>query len=193
MNIIKEILLFIQNQVLGLRWLNELTGNILESIGIDTNKKIGGSLQFFIYDSIKIFILLGVLIFLISYIQSYFPPERAKEILKKKSGLKSNILASLLGTITPFCSCSSIPLFIGFTSVGLPLGTTFSFLISSPMVDLASLVLLISIFGYKVALIYVILGLIIAVIGGSIIERLHLEDQVHEFIKESGSKKKKKK
>ncbi len=187
MEILKGILLFIQNQILGLRWLNSSIGFLLDSIGIDTKTRFGGSLQFFLYDSIKIFILLGILIFTISYIQSYFPPERAKEILRNKSGLKSNIFASLLGTVTPFCSCSSIPLFIGFTSVGLPLGTTFSFLISSAMVDLASLVLLISIFGYEVAFIYVILGLVIAVVGGTIIGKMNLDDQVHDFIKEGGS------
>lgn len=144
---------------------------------------MGGSIQFFLYDIIKIMVLLAVLIFIISWIQSYFPPERTKKILSRFHGIWANILAALLGTVTPFCSCSSIPLFIGFTSAGLPLGVTFSFLISSPMVDLGSLVLLMSIFGWKVAVLYVILGLVIAVVGGTIIEKMHLDDQVEEFIR----------
>lgn len=145
--------------------------------------RMGGSIQFFLYDIIKIMVLLVVLIFIISWIQSYFPPERTKKILSRFHGIWANILAALLGTVTPFCSCSSIPLFIGFTSAGLPLGVTFSFLISSPMVDLGSLVLLMSIFGWKVAVLYVILGLVIAVVGGTIIEKMHLDDQVEEFIR----------
>lgn len=173
---------FVQNQVLGMKWLNELIGKILEKIGIDLETRIGGSLQFFMYDVIKITILLCVLIFSISYIQSYFPPERSKKILSKFDGIGANFVAALLGTVTPFCSCSSIPLFIGFTSSGLPIGVTFSFLISSPMVDLGSLVLLMSIFGSKVALIYVILGVVIAVIGGTLIEKLKLENYVEEYI-----------
>lgn len=173
----------IMNQILGMKWLNQLIGNLLKVIGIDTGGKIGGSIQFFLYDVIKITVLLCVLIYLISYIQSFFPPERTKKILGRFHGLGANILAALLGTVTPFCSCSSIPLFIGFTSAGLPLGVTFSFLISSPMVDLGSLVLLMSIFGAKVAIVYVVLGLVIAVAGGSLIEKLHLEDQVEEFIR----------
>lgn len=174
---------FIQNEVLGMKWLNRLIGSGMEAVGIDTSGKVGGSIQFFIYDVIKIMILLGLLIFMISYIQSYFPPERTKRILGRYKGIWANIVAALLGTVTPFCSCSSIPLFIGFTSAGLPLGVTFSFLISSPMVDLGSLVLLMSIFGWKVAVLYVIVGLIIAVVGGTLIEKMHLEDQVHEFIR----------
>lgn len=174
---------FFQNQILGMKWLNELIGNILNSCGLDTGEKIGGSIQFFLYDTIKIMILLGFLILFISYIQSYFPPEKTKKILGKFHGLWANIIAALLGTVTPFCSCSSIPLFIGFTSAGLPLGVTFSFLISSPMVDLGSLVLLMSIFGWKVAVVYVLLGLVIAVAGGTMIEKLHLENQVEEFIR----------
>ncbi len=185
METIKEFFLFIQNQILGFKWLETSIEALLTNLGIDTTKKLGGSLLFFLYDTIKIFALLGILIFTISYIQSYFPPERAKEILRKHNGIGSNIVASLLGTVTPFCSCSSIPLFIGFTGAGLPLGATFSFLISSPMVDLASLILLISIFGYRVAIIYVLLGLVIAVIGGKVIEKLHLEDQLSDFIKDS--------
>lgn len=174
---------FFQDQILGMKWLNELIGEVLTNLGFDMTSKLGGSLQFFIYDVIKITILLCVLIFIISYIQSYFPPERSKKILGHFNGLVANIMAALLGTVTPFCSCSSIPLFIGFTSAGLPLGVTFSFLISSPMVDLGSLILLTSIFGAKIALAYVVLGLIIAVIGGSLIEKMHMERYVEDFIK----------
>ena len=174
---------FIQEQVLGMKWLSVLIGDFLNALGIDTTGKAGGSIQFFIYDVIKIIILLCTLIFIISYIQSFFPPERTKKILGRFHGIGANILAAILGTVTPFCSCSSIPLFIGFTSAGLPLGVTFSFLISSPMVDLGSLVLLISIFGAKVAIVYVVLGLVIAVAGGILIEKLHLENQVEEFIR----------
>ena len=174
---------FIQDQMMGMKWLSVLIGNLLNLIGLDTSGKVGGSVQFFIYDVIKIVVLLCVLIFIISYIQSFFPPERTKKILVKFHGLGANFIAALLGTVTPFCSCSSIPLFIGFTSAGLPLGVTFSFLISSPMVDLGSLVLLMSIFGAKVAFIYVVLGLVIAVLGGTLIEKLHLENQVEEFIR----------
>lgn len=176
---------FIQDQILGMKWLNDGIGQGLSAIGFDMNTRLGGSVQFFLYDVIKITILLCVLIFLISYIQSYFPPERSRKILGRFHGIGANILATLLGTVTPFCSCSSIPLFIGFTSAGLPLGVTFSFLISSPMVDLGSLVLLISIFGAKVAVVYVIVGLIIAVLGGTIIEHMHLEDHVEDFIKQA--------
>jgi len=174
---------FFQNQILGMKWLNQLIGSLLNSCGLDTSTRIGGSVQFFLYDTIKIMVLLGFLILLISYIQSYFPPERTKKILGRFHGIWANIIAALLGTVTPFCSCSSIPLFIGFTSAGLPLGVTFSFLISSPMVDLGSLVLLMSIFGWKVAVLYVVLGLVIAVVGGTLIEKLHLENQVEEFIR----------
>ncbi len=174
---------FFQNEVLGMGWLNRLIDTILNVCGLDTASRIGGSVQFFIYDMIKIMVLLGVLILIISYIQSYFPPERTKMILSRFHGIWANILAALLGTVTPFCSCSSIPLFIGFTSAGLPLGVTFSFLISSPMVDLGSLVLLMSIFGWKVAVIYVVLGLVIAVVGGTLIEKLHLDNQVEEYIR----------
>ena len=174
---------FIQDQVLGMKWLSALIRNILTALGLDITGKMGGTIQFFIYDVIKIVVLLCTLIFIISYIQSYFPPERTKKILGRFHGIGANILAALLGTVTPFCSCSSIPLFIGFTSAGLPLGVTFSFLISSPMVDLGSLVLLMSIFGAKIAVVYVILGLVIAVSGGTLIEKLHLENQVEEFIR----------
>lgn len=181
----KEIWLFFQNQILGMNWLNELIALLLTSVGIDINSNIGASIQFFIYDVIKITVLLCVLIFMISYIQSYFPPERSKKILGRFHGIKANIISALLGTVTPFCSCSSIPLFIGFTSAGLPLGVTFSFLISSPMVDLGSLVLLMSIFGIKIAVAYVIVGLIIAVIGGIVIEKMHMEKYVEAFIMKS--------
>lgn len=177
------VLDFIQTEILGMAWLNRLVASLLTAIGLDINSPWGGSIHFFIYDVIKILILLGVLIFIISYIQSYFPPERTKRILGKFKGLPANILAALLGTVTPFCSCSSIPLFIGFTSAGLPLGVTFSFLISSPMVDLGSLMLLTSIFGWKIAVVYVILGLVIAVLGGTLIEKLHLENYVEDFIR----------
>lgn len=183
----KEIWLFFQNQILGMKWLNEVIALLLSSIGIDINSNIGASIQFFIYDVIKITVLLCVLIFIISYIQSYFPPERSKKILGQFHGIKANIISALLGTVTPFCSCSSIPLFIGFTSARLPLGVTFSFLISSPMIDLGSLVLLMSIFGIKIAVAYVIVGLIIAVIGGTIIEKMHMEKYVEEFIMKSSS------
>lgn len=178
---------FFQNEILGMQWLSRLTGNLLTACGLDINGKLGGSIWFFLYDTIKIMLLLGVLILLISYIQSYFPPERTKKILGRFHGMGANIIAALLGTVTPFCSCSSIPLFIGFTSAGLPLGVTFSFLISSPMVDLGSLVLLMSIFGWKVAVTYVILGLVIAVIGGTVIENLHLDNDVEEFIRSGSS------
>ena len=173
---------FIQKQLLGMEWLNNLVGNLISLTGIDTSSRLGGSIQFFIYDVLKITILLCLLIFSISYIQSFFPPERSKRILGKFHGIGANCIAALLGTVTPFCSCSSIPLFIGFTTAGLPLGVTFSFLISSPMVDLGSLVLLMSIFGAKVAVIYVLAGLLIAVIGGTIIERMHMEKHVESFI-----------
>ena len=174
---------FIQNEVLGMQWLNRLIGSAVEACGLDAAGRLGGSVQFFIYDTIKILVLLGVLILLISYIQSYFPPERSRRILGRFHGLGANCVAALLGTVTPFCSCSSIPLIIGFTSAGLPLGVTFSFLISSPMVDLGSLVLLMSIFGWRVAVVYVLLGLVIAVAGGTLIEKLRLEAQVEEFIR----------
>lgn len=178
---------FFQEQVLGMKWLNEIIGVGLSALGLDISDKIGGSIQFFIYDVIKITVLLCVLIFGISYIQSYFPPERSKRILGRFHGIWANIIAALLGTVTPFCSCSSIPLFIGFTSAGLPLGVTFSFLISSPMVDFGSLVLLMSIFGTKVAIIYVVFGLVIAVAGGTIIEKLHMEEDIENFVLTAGS------
>ncbi|WP_010242483.1 permease [Peptoniphilus rhinitidis] len=174
---------FIQDQILGMKWLNKLIEEGLTNLGLDMTSKLGGSLQFFIYDVIKITILLCVLIFIISYIQSYFPPERSKKILGRFDGLGANIISALLGTVTPFCSCSSIPIFMGFTSAGLPIGVSFSFLISSPMVDLGSLILLMSIFGAKIAIAYVVLGLIIAVIGGSLIEKMHMERYVEDFIK----------
>ncbi|WP_455684241.1 permease [Thomasclavelia sp.] len=180
-----DIWLFFQNQVLRMKWLNELIQIILNSMGLDVSQRLGGMLQFFIYDTIKIFILLTILIYIISYIQSYFPPERSKKILSRVHGVWANIIGALLGTVTPFCSCSSIPIFMGFTSAGLPLGVTFSFLISSPMVDLGSLVLLMSIFGWKIAIVYVVVGLIISVVGGTLIEKFHLEDQVADFIKQA--------
>ena len=179
---------FIQNQILGMKWLNSLVGDILIKLGMDETSKSFTGVQFFFYDVIKITILLCTLIFFISYIQSYFPPEKSKKILGNFHGISANIIGALLGTVTPFCSCSSIPLFIGFTSAGLPLGVTFSFLISSPMVDLGSLLLLMGIFGTKVAVLYVILGLVIAVIGGTIIEKLNLENELEDFILNSKGK-----
>ena len=183
MEALRSVWDFIQNQVLGMRWLSKAIGSGLTALGLDPSSKICGSIQFFLYDTIKIMVLLGVLILIMSYIQSYFPPERTKHILGRFRGIGANCVAALLGTVTPFCSCSSIPLFIGFTSAGLPLGVTFSFLISSPMVDLGSLVLLMSIFGWKVAVIYVVLGLVIAVAGGTFIEKMHLEHEVEESIR----------
>lgn len=187
MNLLPTIWLFIQDQILGMKWLNALIGRLLFSLGIDISSQLGGSIRFFIYDVLKITVLLCVLIFMISYIQSYFPPERSKKIMGRFHGVWANLMAALLGTVTPFCSCSSIPLFIGFTSAGLPLGVTFSFLISSPMVDLGSLVLLMSIFGTKVAFTYVILGLILSVLGGTLIEKLHMENYVEDFIRSANS------
>ncbi|MDF9824547.1 uncharacterized membrane protein YraQ (UPF0718 family) [Breznakia sp. PF5-3] len=176
---------FIQEQLLGMKWLNDLIGNILVSLGFDIQGQLGGSIQFFIYDTIKILVLLSVLIFGISYIQSYFPPERTKRILGKFKGIWANVISALLGTVTPFCSCSSIPIFMGFTSAGLPVGVTFSFLISSPMVDLGSLVLLMSVFGWEVAIVYVLVGLVLAVFGGLLIEKMGMEKYVEKFIKDA--------
>lgn len=174
---------WINNQLLKMDWLSELVRILVEDLlGLDMADRLGGSIHFFLYDTVKIFLLLSALIFFISYIQSYFPPERTKKILGRVKGLPANILAALLGTVTPFCSCSSIPLFIGFTNAGLPLGTTFSFLISSPLVDLASVILLASIFNWKIALAYVVVGLVIAVAGGGIISRAGMEDQVEPFV-----------
>lgn len=178
---------FMQKQILGMQWLNNLIGSLLTAVGIDSGSRLGGSIQFFIYDVLKIAVLLCFLIFLISYIQSYFPPERSRRIMGRFHGAGANCMAALLGTVTPFCSCSSIPLFIGFTSAGLPLGVTFSFLISSPMVDLGSLLLLMSIFGTKVAVIYVAVGLVIAVTGGTLIEKMHMEGYVEEFIRNASA------
>ncbi|WP_124065053.1 permease [Clostridium sp. E02] len=187
MQILKHVWLFFQDQILSMKWLNTQIGKMLSTMGLDMSGRVGGSLQFFLYDVIKITILLCLLIFMISYIQSYFPPERSKKIMSRFHGTTANIMAALLGTVTPFCSCSSIPLFIGFTSAGLSLGVTFSFLISSPMVDLGSLVLLMSIFGGKVAIVYVIVGLIVAVVGGTLIEKMHMEQYVEDFIRTAGS------
>lgn len=172
---------FFQVQVLGMRWLNDLVGSLLTVLGVDIGTQLGGSMQFFIYDLIKIVMLLVTLIFVISYVQTFYPPERTKLILSKFKGVKGNTIGALLGTVTPFCSCSSIPIFIGFTKAGLPLGVTFSFLISSPLVDFAALTILMSIFSIEVALLYVVVGIVIAVAGGMIIERMRLEDQIQEF------------
>lgn len=178
---------FIQNQLLGMKWLNQIIGNMLTAFGLDITGRIGASVQFFIYDMIKILVLLSVLIYAISYIQSYFPPERTKRILGKYKGIWANTIGALLGTVTPFCSCSSIPLFIGFTNAGLPVGVTFSFLISSPLVDLGAFILLMSVFGGKIAIAYVIVGLILAVIGGTLIDKFGLESEVEQYIKSSTS------
>ena len=183
MESLRTIWFFFQDQILGMKWLNALIGRGLEALGLDPDGLWGGILQFFLYDTIKIFVLLSLLIFSISYIQSYFPPERTRKILGRFRGLGANTLAALLGTVTPFCSCSSIPLFMGFTSAGLPVGVTFSFLISSPMVDLGSLVLLMSVFGGRVAVVYVVLGLVIAVVGGTLLDRLGMERYVEDFIR----------
>ena len=184
-NVIKQIFSFLNDGLLKMTWLSNLIKGLVENVfGLSIKERLGGSVHFFIYDIIKIFILLSVLIFLISYIQSYFPPERTKKLLGNIKGIKGNILGALLGTITPFCSCSSIPIFIGFTSAGLPLGITFSFLISSPLVDLASLLILMSFFGAKIAIAYVVVGLFLAVIGGSIIDKLGLEKYVEGYVKE---------
>lgn len=181
-----EIWNFIQDQILGMQWLNDLIGLGLSALGVDVDSRMGGSIRFFLYDVLKITVLLCVLIFIVSYVQSFFPPERSKKIMGRFHGVWANIAAALLGTVTPFCSCSSIPLFIGFTSAGLPLGVTFSFLISSPLVDLGSLVLLMSIFGPRVAFAYVALGLVIAVAGGTVIEKLHMERYVESFVLSAG-------
>lgn len=173
---------FIQNQVLGMKWLSELVSYVLSSIGLDVSSSVGGSIHFFVYDVIKISVLLCVLIFIVSYIQTFFPPERSKRIMGRFRGIKANIIGALLGAVTPFCSCSSIPIFMGFTSAGLPLGMTFSFLISSPMINPGSLILLMSIFGSKVAFAYIILGLTLAVLGGTFIESLHMEKYIEEFV-----------
>lgn len=174
---------WMNNQLLKMDWLNSLMSNLVQNgFGLNLNDRVGGSLQFFLFDVIKIFILLSVLIFVISYVQSYFPPERTKKILGRFKGITANILGALLGTVTPFCSCSSIPLFIGFTNAGLPLGVTFSFLISSPLVDLASVILLASIFNWNIAIAYVVVGLILAVVGGTIIGKSKLEKYVEPFV-----------
>lgn len=186
MALLKTLWDLFQNQILGMQWLNEAIGRGLLLIGLSPQSRLGASVRFFLYDTIKITVLLCVLIALISYLQSYFPPERSKRILGRFHGVGANIAAALLGTVTPFCSCSSIPLFIGFTNAGLPLGVTFSFLISSPMVDLASLLLLMSIFGAKIAVLYVLVGLVIAVAGGCLIEGLHIENEVEQYIKTAG-------
>lgn len=179
---------FAQDQILGMKWLNVLIGDLLSAAGLDTGARLGASIQFFLYDTIKITVLLCVLIFGISYLQSFFPPERSREIMGRFHGIGANVIGALLGTVTPFCSCSSIPIFMGFTNAGLPLGVTFSFLISSPMVDLGSLVLLMSIFGVKIAAVYVAMGLVIAVIGGTLIEKMHMEDQIADFIRNGSSR-----
>lgn len=174
---------WLNNQLLKMEWLSNLVTLLVEKVfGLNPSENLGGSIHFFVYDVVKIFILLSVLIFAISYVQSFYPPERTRKILGRFSGLAANILAALLGTVTPFCSCSSIPLFIGFTNAGLPIGVTFSFLISSPLVDLASIILLASIFNWKIAIAYVIVGLILAVIGGTVISKAKMEKYVNPFV-----------
>lgn len=175
---------WISDQLLKMVWLNDLMGKLIERFGLSIDSKIGASLQFFLFDTIKIFILLTILIFVMGVIQTFFPPERTKVLLGGLKGWKGNLLGALLGTVTPFCSCSSIPIFIGFTTAGLPLGVTFSFLISSPMVDIASIILLMSFFGWKFAIAYVLLGLLLAVIGGTLIDKLHLENEIQDYIRE---------
>lgn len=177
-----QVFSFINDVFLKMTWLNDLMGGLVNLVGLDNQSQLGASLQFFLYDTVKIFVLLSILIFGVSYIQSYFPPERTRKILGRYKGISANILGALLGTITPFCSCSSIPLFIGFTSAGLPIGVTFSFLISSPLVDLASVILLASIFNWKIALAYVVVGVLLAVFSGTIISKLKMEDQVEAFV-----------
>lgn len=186
MSILSALARFLQDQVLGMSWLHTLLSGLLSRLGVDLSTRLGGSVLFFLYDTLKITLLLCVLIALISYIQSYFPPQRSRRILGRFHGLGANLMAALLGTVTPFCSCSSIPLFMGFTRAGLPLGVTFSFLISSPMVDLGSLLLLTGVFGAPIAFCYVAVGLVVAVAGGTVIQRLGLEDQVEDFVRVSG-------
>ncbi|HAN09436.1 MAG TPA: hypothetical protein DCP90_02350 [Clostridiales bacterium] len=179
-----NIFSFLNDQVLKMQWLSDMAKFLVENVfNLGVQTKLGGAVHFFVYDVVKIFILLSVLIFIMSYIQSYFPPERTKKILGKFKGITGNIMGALLGTITPFCSCSSIPIFIGFTSAGLPLGVTFSFLISSPLVDIASFLILLSFFGIKIALAYVVVGIVLAVIAGTIIEKLNLEDQIQDYVR----------
>jgi uncharacterized membrane protein YraQ (UPF0718 family) len=181
-----EIFRWMNDQLLRMQWLSDLvTLLVRDAFGLDVASRLGASVHFFIYDVIKIFILLSVLIFSISWIQSYFPPERTRRILGEHKGIGANIMAALLGTITPFCSCSSIPLFIGFTGAGLPIGVTFSFLISSPLVDLASVILLASIFNWSIALAYVLVGLVLAVIGGTLISRARMERHIEAFVFQS--------
>lgn len=185
MNVLTQVFGWLNDQLLKMTWLYELVRVLVEKVlRLSIEERVGGSIHFFIYDTIKIFILLSVLIFAISYIQSYFPPERTKKILGGIRGIKGNILGALLGTVTPFCSCSSIPIFIGFTSAGLPLGVTFSFLISSPLVDLASFLILMSFFGFKIALAYVVVGLVLAVAGGTFIDQLKMEEYVQGYVRE---------
>ena len=173
---------FVLEQLLKMQWLSTLFENLLVLFGVEVSTPIGASLHFFLYDTVKIVILLTMMIFAIGYVQTYFPPERSRKIMGRFKGLPGNIVGALLGTVTPFCSCSSSPIFIGFTRAGLPLGVTFSFLISSPMVDVGSLVLVMSIFGPSIAAIYTVVGLVIAVAGGTLIQRLSMEDQIEEFV-----------
>ncbi|OGO87409.1 MAG: permease [Clostridiales bacterium GWE2_32_10] len=183
-----NIFSFLNDQLLKMQWLSDIAKFLVENVfNLSIQTQMGGAVHFFIYDVVKIFILLSVLIFLMSYIQSYFPPERTKKILGKFKGITGNIMGALLGTITPFCSCSSIPIFIGFTSAGLPLGVTFSFLISSPLVDIASFLILLSFFGIKIAIAYVLVGIVLAVIAGTIIGKLNMEDEIQDYVRKIGN------
>lgn len=183
-NGIKALGNFITDQILGMKWLNALLGMAFTAMfGAEfMATHWGGAVQFFVYDTIKIIILLCLLIFLISYVQSYFPPERTKQLLGKYKGIWANAMGALLGTVTPFCSCSSIPIFMGFTRAGLSSGVTFSFLISSPLVDLGAFILLASVFGFPIAITYVLVGLVLAVTGGTIIEKTGVGKNVQDFI-----------
>ncbi len=174
---------FIEKQLLGMQWLKQAVSALLSFTGMDMESRIADSLVFFIYDVIKIFVLLSILIFAVSYVQSYFPPERTRKILGRFKGLTANLMGALLGTVTPFCSCSSIPIFIGFASAGVPVGVSLSFLISSPLVDLGAFLLLLSVFGIKIAAAYVLVGIILAVLGGALLDAMKMEDQVEEFIR----------
>ncbi|MCT6701231.1 permease [Rheinheimera sp. 4Y26] len=178
-----DIWAWLNNQLLKMQWLSDLVKMLVEDVfGLSMQSRWGASLHFFIYDVLKIFILLAVLIFTVSWVQSYFPPERTRKILGGMQGFKANLTGALMGTITPFCSCSSIPLFIGFSSAGLPLGVTFSFLISSPLVDLASVILLASIFNWSIAIAYVAVGIVLAVIGGTLISKANMSRYVESFV-----------
>ncbi|MBM7853917.1 uncharacterized membrane protein YraQ (UPF0718 family) [Desulfohalotomaculum tongense] len=164
-------------------WLDYLMRLLVtEVFGLSMDSRLGSSVHFFFYDTVKIIILLGIMIFAISYIRSYFPPERTKKILTRFGGVKGNIMASLLGIVTPFCSCSSVPLFIGFVEAGIPLGVTFSFLITSPIVNEAAFAILLGTFGVKIAAVYVAAGVLLGVLGGIVIGRMKMEKEVEDYV-----------